>query len=100
MNRIVWCCFALCAWCAAPSIVRAADTPDCHIGSYRLVDGAVVDIAPSDTDTLRWRQLDGATGRLHQGADGVWNSTYGWTDRADGIRVSFSACETAPFLRS
>jgi pimeloyl-ACP methyl ester carboxylesterase len=26
------------------------------------------------------------------GADGIWKSTYGWTDRADGITVSFSAC--------
>ena len=83
---------ALVALLAATSIVRAGDTPDCHIGSYRLADGNVVDIAPSDDDTLRWRQFDGATGALHQGANGIWKSTYGWTDRADGITVSFSAC--------
>ncbi len=92
MNCFVRYCFALCALFAAPSIVRAGDAPDCHIGSYRLADGNLVDIAPSDDDTLRWRQFDGATGALHQGVNGVWQSTYGWTDRADGIAVSFSAC--------
>ena len=74
--------------------MRAGDTPDCHIGSYRLADGNAVDIAPSDGDTLRWRQFDGSTGRLHRGADGGWTSTYGWTDRPDGIAVSFSDCRT------
>jgi hypothetical protein len=66
--------------------------PDCHIGSYRLADGNMVDIAASDGDALRWRRLDGTTGKLHQSADKTWKSTYGWTDRADGITVSFSPC--------
>ena len=85
-------CLALCALLAAPSIVRAGDTSDCHIGSYRLADGNVVDIAPADADVLRWRKFDGATGRLRKSANGIWKSTYGWTDRGDGITVSFSAC--------
>ncbi len=83
---------ALCALFAAPSIVRAADSADCRVGTYRLADGAVVDVAPDDDDTLRWTQFDGTTGVLHPGADGVWKSTQGWTDRADGITVRFSAC--------
>jgi dienelactone hydrolase len=87
-------CFAVCALLAAASIVRAGDTPDCHVGSYRLADGNVVDIAPSGDDTVRWRKFDGATGRLHKSANGIWKSTYGWTDRADGIVVSFSDCRT------
>lgn len=101
MNYLARCCFVLCALFAGPASVRAADTParaadtpDCHVGSYRLADGALVDIAPSDDGTLRWRRFDGATGRLRQGADGTWKSTYGWTDRADGTAVSFSACGT------
>jgi uncharacterized protein len=73
-------------------MARALESPDCHIGSYRLVNGALVDIAPSDDAALRWRQFDGATGRLHNDADGIWKSTYGWTDRPDGRTVSFSAC--------
>jgi hypothetical protein len=85
-------CLLLGALWAAPSIACAAEAPDCHIGSYRLVNGKVVDIAPSDDATLRWRQFDGATGRLRPGANGIWMSTYGWTDRADGVVVSFPAC--------
>jgi uncharacterized protein len=85
---------ALCALLAAPAVVRAADAPDCHIGSYRLVDGNLVDIAPSEGDTLRWRRFDGATGALHKTANGIWKSTYGWSDRADGMTVWFSACST------
>jgi pimeloyl-ACP methyl ester carboxylesterase len=76
------------------TLARATDTPDCHIGSYRLADGILVDLAPSVGDTLRWRQFDGATGALHKTADGSWKSTYGWTDREDGKTVSFSACDT------
>jgi uncharacterized protein len=91
-------CIAACVLFAATSIARAGDTPDCHIGSYRLADGNVVDIAPSDGHTLRWRQFDGATGRLRQGADGIWKSTYGWTDRGDGVVVSFSACRTGQIV--
>jgi uncharacterized protein len=86
--------FVLCAWFAATSIARAGDTPDCHIGSYRLADGTLLDVAPSEDDTLRWRTFDGATGALHKTANGSWKSTYGWTDRGDGKTVSFSACNT------
>jgi hypothetical protein len=92
MNCFLGFGLALCALAAAPSIVHAGATPDCHLGIYRLADGALVDIAPADGDTLRWRRFDGATGKLQRGADGIWESTYGWTDRSDGIAVSFSAC--------
>ena len=63
------------------------------MGAYRLADASIVDVAPSDSDTLRWRKFDGATGRLHQGEDDTWTSTFGWTDRPDGRRVHFSACD-------
>src|SRR5215831_17295609 len=94
MNYFVWLCIALATLLAAPSIVRADETMDCHVGSYRLTDGNVVDIAPSDNDRLRWRQFDGTTGALHKTANGHWKSTYGWTDRGDGRVVSFSDCGT------
>jgi pimeloyl-ACP methyl ester carboxylesterase len=75
---------------SAPAFADA--TKDCHIGSYRLSDGAAVDIAPSDGDTLRWRMFTGETGQLHRQKDGTWTSTYGWTARPDGRTVSFSDC--------
>jgi hypothetical protein len=83
----VWCVLLL-------SISFARASEDCHVGAYRLKDGILVDIAPSDGDTLRWRRFDGATGALHKTAKGDWRSTYGWTDRADGTAVSFSDCST------
>ncbi len=75
---------------AAPSL--AAETVDCHIGSYRLTDGRAVDIAPLDDGALRWRLLDGTTGALQPGAGGKWTSTRGWTKEPDGVAVSFSDC--------
>ncbi|HKD24052.1 MAG TPA: hypothetical protein VKB71_18680, partial [Rhizomicrobium sp.] len=86
MNRLFYCCLAI----AFASAAHAAE--DCHIGSYRLDNGTLVDIAPSDGDTLRWRQFDGTTGALHRTAGDDWRSTYGWTDRADGGTVSFPDC--------
>jgi len=77
----------------APILARAADTVgDCRIGAYRLADGSLVDIGASDGEALRWRRFDGTVGALHKGADGVWTSTLGWTDRPDGKTVAFSEC--------
>ncbi len=74
-------------------LVSAADTVgDCRIGAYRLTEGSVVDIGPSDEDALRWRRFDGTTGELHKTADGGWSSTLGFTDKADGKTVTFSDC--------
>ena len=53
----------------------------------------MVDIAPSERDTLRWRILTGETGQLHKQMNGMWTSTYGWTNRPDGKTVSFSDCD-------
>src|SRR5690348_4587576 len=47
----------------------------CRIGAYRLVDGSVVDVAPSAGDTLRWRRLDGMTGALQKIQNETWKST-------------------------
>lgn len=83
----------LLALLALPSAAAAADTADCHVGSYRLADGSAVDIAPSVGDTLRWRRFDGTTGALHKQPDGTWHGTAGWTPHEDGIRVSFPDCQ-------
>ena len=86
---------ALLSVCSALLVPRsgwAADAPDCHVGAYRLADGQVVDIAPSEPGTLRWRKFDGSTGALKPAPAGGWTSTYGWTGRPDGVAVSFSDC--------
>ena len=83
-------------WLVCNSIVapaaRASEVMDCHIGTYRLSGGGMVDIAPSDSNTLRWRRFDGTTGALTGKGDGSWTSSYGWTGRPDGKSVRFSAC--------
>jgi hypothetical protein len=82
---------ALCALFAATSSVRAKDNLTCYLGSYRLADASLIDIAP-DGNTLRWTKFDGTTGVLHKADKGTWKSTLGWSERADGITASFSAC--------
>jgi hypothetical protein len=76
----------------AVSSVQADPVGDCHIGVYRLADQSLVDIAPSDGNTLRWRRFDGTSGALHPGADGRWTSTGGWTGRPDGKAIVLGAC--------
>lgn len=86
-------CAALLALLRAPSVALATETPDCHVGSYRLADGSFVDIAPKEAGMLRWRRFDGTNGALRKDPGGVWHSTLGWTTHEDGITVSFSECD-------
>ena len=87
---------ALCAAFAATSAARAGE--DCHVGSYRLDNGKTVDISPLDDGERRWRLLDGTTGALRKTANDDWRSTYGWTNRPDGVTVSFPDCEAGHIM--
>jgi uncharacterized protein len=82
-------CFALASYSAT-----AADdaTANCRIGIYHLSDGSDVDIGQGQESHLRWRRKDGTSGELTETTDGTWTSTFGWTSRPDGKRVSFSEC--------
>ena len=91
--------FAVLAALLTSAAARAGDTVrDCRIGAYQLNDGSRVTIDPSLDDTLRWRRLDGTTGVLHPGAEGVLTSTLGWTGRADGKSATFSDCSTGDLV--
>jgi pimeloyl-ACP methyl ester carboxylesterase len=94
MNRLrihsFWPGLAVCILSAA--CIGAGTAEDCQTGAYRLPDGEVLDIAPSEGKTLRWRKFDGTTGVLHKKQDGSWTSTLGWTDRPDGHSASFTRC--------
>jgi len=92
MNHLARLFIALCALLAVTSTVRASNARDCHIGSYRLTDGRLIDISYDDGDALRWRDFDGQTGSLRRTGKGGWRSTLGWTDTDDGKTVGFSAC--------
>jgi len=88
--------FGLLLLLAVPAAAGAAK--DCYSGTYRLDDGGTVDIVPSDGGTLRWLTFTGERGLLHPHANGVWTSTYGWTDRPDGKTVSFVGCRTGQIV--
>ena len=83
---------AVCISFVAP-VARASQAIDCHVGTYRLSDGEMLDIAPSDNNALRWRRFDGTTGELTKKGGGLWASSYGWTGRPDGKSIRFSGCE-------
>lgn len=68
---------------------QAKEADDCEVGIYQLPDGSHIDVGASDDDRLRWRRNDGTTGALTRSEDGVWTSTFGWTERADGNQVTF-----------
>jgi uncharacterized protein len=72
--------------------VHASQGSECHVGSYKLENGGIVDIAPIEGDGLRWRTFDGKVGELKPQPDGGWQSFYGWTGRPDGIAVELGAC--------
>ncbi|HEY0501973.1 MAG TPA: alpha/beta hydrolase [Lysobacter sp.] len=83
----------LLALLASASGVAAEPDARCHAGAYTLDDGRFVDLAAvSDPAQLRWRMLDGRSGRLTRAADGTWTSTLGWTTRNDGVAVELGDC--------
>ena len=73
----------------SPAAAADAKASDCRIGTYRLSDGSDVDVSTVDSDHLRWRRDDGATGKLTRINGERWSSTIGWTSRPDGKRISF-----------
>jgi dienelactone hydrolase len=76
-----------------PRLEAAEVAKSCPVGMYRFKDGRTVDVASSDDRTLRWVMFTGERGQLHPEPDGSWTSTYGWTTRSDGKKVSFSKCD-------
>jgi uncharacterized protein len=88
-NFLARCSAALCILLAP--FAFAAESQAC-LGTYRLSDGGIVDIGPSNGDTLRWRRFDGTTGALTKRSGGLWTSTLGWTERPDGKTVRMSEC--------
>jgi pimeloyl-ACP methyl ester carboxylesterase len=75
----------------AALVPGTARAENCHVASYRLVDGRVIDLAPAGDGALRWRMEDGSTGRI-TGEDS--RSTLGWTGRPDGHHVMLGKCGT------
>jgi len=53
----------------------------CQAGAYRLDDGELLALTPSDGDTLRYRLFSGRSGRLHPDGAGRFVSGDGWSVR-------------------
>jgi len=64
----------------------------CPASTWRLSDGAILDLGAMDEGTRRWRKFDGTSGKLTPSTGGAWTSTLGWTDRPDGKAVSLANC--------
>lgn len=65
----------------------------CHVGLYRLADGMLIDVAPSNGKGGRWRLIDGRTGHVSQDAAGAWSGTEGWSEKPAALSASFGPCE-------
>jgi len=76
----------------AALLASAQPAPDCHVGAYRLADGSSLDIDAGSKDDLRWRRIDGTTGKLVHGNGDAWVSTAGWSERRDAKDVTFTDC--------
>ena len=88
-NAVVLLCGGLVAailaglWWRAGREDRVDPHVACHVGVYRLDDGRLVDLAPVAGSGLRWRTMDGRTGRLQADGAAHWTGTIGWSDRPD-----------------
>lgn len=71
---------------------HAADT--CHTGAYALSDGSEFVVQPSDANNLRYRFLDGTSGRLYRVAENRYEAGDGWAVREPvTLRVEFGGCD-------
>ncbi|MGQ9426997.1 alpha/beta hydrolase family protein [Gilvimarinus sp. F26214L] len=70
------------------------DAPFCHRGAYRLSNGTELVVQPSDGDNLRYRFLDGRSGKLYFIGDGRYESGPGWSGREPvRLRAEFGECD-------
>ena len=77
------------------SVMATESAPDaaCRNGAYALSDGSRFVIQPSDPGNLRYRMLDGTSGRLYRRSDGEFESGEGWSVREPvTLRVTFDDC--------
>lgn len=92
-------CFALTMIAALAAVAgsasaQAAPPPGaCHFGAYRLADGTALIIDSSDEPNMRYRRLDGASGKLFRVGEGQYEGGAGWSVREPvAVRARFGAC--------
>lgn len=80
-------------WYSQPAYRPVDPALACLVGSYRLDDGRIVDLAPlTNSDALRWRLLDGRSGRLLRDEQGRWQARAGWSNTADPTPIDAGSC--------
>lgn len=89
--RLLFAC--ACALSALTSIAHAAEPEHCRSGAYRFPDGTQMLVQPSDDANLRYRWLDGTSGKLFPTGAGQYESGPGWSGRDPvTLKVSFGDC--------
>lgn len=82
------------AW--LPTLALAVEAPPpgaCHNGAYALSDGTRFVIQSGDAPNLRWRMLDGTSGKLFPTGEGTYEGGDGWSVRTPvTTRIDFGAC--------
>ncbi len=97
MIGTLWKLAAAAAILLSSSLATAAEAPPpglCHTGAWALSDGRKLVIQPSDAPNLRWRMLDGTSGKLFAGpTPGAYEGGEGWSVREPATTgVVFEAC--------
>jgi pimeloyl-ACP methyl ester carboxylesterase len=87
-----------------PAAAAADDDPSpeqaCHFGAYRLPDGGLLTLAPSDPPNLRYRLRDGTAGKLWPAPGGGFEGGDGWSVRTPvTVRAQFGPCGADRFTR-
>jgi uncharacterized protein len=86
-------------WYSRPAYKPVDPALACLVGLYRLDDGRLVDLAPlTNTDALRWRLLDGRSGRIARNEAGGWQARIGWSNDPDPTPIDAGDC-AKPGLR-
>lgn len=81
-------------WYSRPDYKPVPPQIACLVGLYRLDDGRLVDLAPlTNASALRWRLVDGRSGRLSRADDGTWKGYRGWGNTADATAIVPGTCE-------
>ena len=84
--------FTALALLLASCSAHAADS--CHTGAYALSDGSQFVVQPSDAENLRYRFVDGTSGRLYRVSENSYESGEGWAEREPvTLRVNFGGCD-------
>ena len=87
----------LAALLLTPGVAAGVEPPPpgaCHSGAWALSDGTRLVVQPSDAPNLRWRRLDGVSGKLFPATtDGAYEGGEGWSKREPvTTRVTFGPC--------